>query len=124
MASWIFIVFNLMIFAIACFISYFGAHPQHREYHKARDRYRRELKEFERIYEEAKKSPAGSPRPASFLRKRSLLAFFILRAMKFENVLFSKLQSHEGLGATARLPEIDLINTRDMRNDIKPLIVR
>ncbi len=44
--------------------------------------------------------------------------------MKFENVLFSKLLSLEGLKASARLPEIDLIDARNMRNDIKPIVVR
>lgn len=54
MGTWLFIIFNVMIFGIACNISYFGSHPQHREYHKACRRYREALSNFERKNGEAK----------------------------------------------------------------------
>lgn len=56
LGTWIFIGFNMMIFGIACFISYFGSHPQHQEYHQARVRYRKEHNEYERKREKSEKT--------------------------------------------------------------------
>jgi hypothetical protein len=46
------------------------------------------------------------------------------RAVEFEKKRFSRLKDPERFGAAARLPEIHLVDPRDMGNDIEPVVIR
>ena len=48
----------------------------------------------------------------------------IIWAMKLEKERLTNLKGSKLFRASPGLPEIDLINARNMRNDIKPVVVR
>jgi len=68
--------------------------------------------------------------PGQADRKRCLLEEIppadniVERAVELEKERFSRLKDPEGLGASARLPEIHLVDSREARDDIEPIVVR